>query len=198
METFYKQEDLEVFRKWVYYQVVSDPRLTLEKYDSRTYKIFYKNKVARFVIWPIGIVEEAITQGDELLFYLHYQFYNFYYATNLFQKMMDKLTEEEQQSYHILLCCSGGMTTGYFAEKLNKYCQLNHLPYHVDATAIYDLENIYQHYDLIFIAPQLRYKQQDLSKQLSPVHVQNVAPSIFATYDCQAMIEEIEKNLKDE
>ena len=32
------------------------------------------------------------------------------------------------------------MTTGYFAEKLNKYCQLNHLPYHVDATAVYQLE----------------------------------------------------------
>ena len=29
METFYKQEDLEVFRKCVYYQVVSYPRLTL-------------------------------------------------------------------------------------------------------------------------------------------------------------------------
>ena len=46
METFYKQEDLEVFRKWVYYQVVSDPRLTLEKYDSRTYKIYYKKRIA--------------------------------------------------------------------------------------------------------------------------------------------------------
>ena len=54
METFYKQEDLEVFRKWVYYQVTSDPRLKLEKYDSRTYKIYYKNRVARFVVWPIG------------------------------------------------------------------------------------------------------------------------------------------------
>ena len=54
--------------------------------------------------------------------------------------MMDKLMEDDQQSYHILLCCSGGMTTGYFAQKLNKYCQLNHLPYHIDATAIYELE----------------------------------------------------------
>ena len=88
METFYKQEDLEVFRKWVYYQVVSDPRLTLEKYDSRTYKIYYKKRVARFVIWPIGIVEEAIIEGEELLFYLHYQFYNFHYATNLFHRSL--------------------------------------------------------------------------------------------------------------
>ena len=183
METFYKQEDLEVFRKWVYYQVTSDPRLKLEKYDSRTYKIYYKNRVARFVVWPIGIVEEAIMEGEELLFYLHYQFYNFHYATNLFHRMMEKLLEDEKPNYHILLCCSGGMTTGYFAEKLNKYCQL---------------ENVYQKYDLILIAPQLRYKQHELSQKLKPVLVDNIDASIFATYDCQAMIEHIEKIIKDE
>lgn len=112
--------------------------------------------------------------------------------------MMEKLLEDEKPNYHILLCCSGGMTTGYFAEKLNKYCQLNHLPYHVDATAVYQLENVYQKYDLILIAPQLRYKQHELSQKLKPVLVDNIDASIFATYDCQAMIEHIEKIIKDE
>lgn len=197
MEAFYKQEDLEVFRKWVYYQVENDPRLTLEKYDSRTYKIYYKKRVARFVIWPIGIVEEAIVEGEQLLFYLHYQFYSFHYATNLFHRMIDKLTEEEKSTYHILLCCTGGMTTGYFAQKLNKYCQLNHLPYHIDAQAVHQLEKVYQNYDFIFIAPQLRYKQRELSQTLKPVPVYNIEASVFATYDCQAMIEVIEKAIKD-
>ena len=64
---------------------------------QRTYKIYYKNRVARFVVWPIGIVEEAIMEGEELLFYLHYQFYNFHYATNLFHRMMEKLLEDESQ-----------------------------------------------------------------------------------------------------
>lgn len=197
MEAFYKQEDLEVFRKWVYYQVENDPRLTLEKYDERTYKIYYQKRVARFVIWPIGIVEEAIMEGEELLFYLHYQFHNFHYATNLFHRMMEKLLEDEKTNYHILLCCSGGMTTGYFAQKLNKYCQLNHLPYQIDAQAVHQLENVYQNYDFIFIAPQLRYKQRELSQTLKPVPVYNIEASVFATYDCQAMIEVIEKAIKD-
>ena len=197
MEAFYKQEDLEVFRKWVYYQVENDPRLTLEKYDSRTYKIYYKKRVARFVIWSIGIVEEAIVEGEQLLFYLHYQFYSFHYATNLFHRMIDKLTEEEKSTYHILLCCTGGMTTGYFAQKLNKYCQLNHLPYRIDAQAVHQLEKVYQNYDFIFIAPQLRYKQRELSQTLKPVPVYNIEASVFATYDCQAMIEVIEKAIKD-
>ena len=71
MDKFYRIENIEVFRKWVYFQVQNDPRLIIEKYDKRTFKIFYHNKVARFVVWPIGIIEEAISEGEELLFYLH-------------------------------------------------------------------------------------------------------------------------------
>ena len=44
METFYKQEDLEVFRKWVYYQVVSDPRLTLENMIQEHIKYIIKKE----------------------------------------------------------------------------------------------------------------------------------------------------------
>ena len=47
MDDFYRKENIEVFKKWVYFQVLNDPRLTLEEYDERTYKIFYQQKVAR-------------------------------------------------------------------------------------------------------------------------------------------------------
>ena len=42
MDDFYRKENIEVFKKWVYFQVLNDPRLTLEEYDERTYKIFYQ------------------------------------------------------------------------------------------------------------------------------------------------------------
>ncbi|MEG0685516.1 MAG: hypothetical protein RR428_10690, partial [Coprobacillus sp.] len=105
MDNFYRTENIEVFRKWVYFQVVNDPRLTIEQYDERTFKIFYKNKVARFVIWPIGVIEEAVNEDNELLFYLHYQFYNFHFSKDLFYRMIHKLTEEiTQDEIQILLC----------------------------------------------------------------------------------------------
>ena len=198
MDKFYRIENIEVFRKWVYFQVQNDPRLIIEKYDKRTFKIFYHNKVARFVVWPIGIIEEAISEGEELLFYLHYQFYNFHYATDLFYRMIDKLTEETVSKKHILLCCSGGMTTGYFAEKMNQYCELNKLPYDIQATAVYNLESIYQKYDLILIAPQLRYKEAQLSQKLKPIKVQSIEPSVLATYHCHGLLEQIEKYCKSE
>ena len=48
------------------------------------------------MIWPIGIVEEAIKEDEKLLFYLHYQFSNFHFAKDLFYRMIDKLTEDNQ------------------------------------------------------------------------------------------------------
>lgn len=199
MDAFYRTENIEVFRKWVYYQVTHDPRLSIEKYDERTYKIFYKNRVARFVVWPMGVIEEAINEDDKLLFYLHYQFYNFHFATDLFYRMIAKLTEEnKEEKKSILLCCTGGMTTGFFAEKMNKYCELNRLSYEINAAPAYHLQNVYQDYDLILVAPQLRYKIIELSQQLKPTVVKSIDPVTFATYDCQALVNQINDFYKEE
>lgn len=198
MDDFYRIENIDVFRKWVYYQILKDSRLTIEEYDERTYKIFYKDKVARFVIWPIGIIEEAIVENEQLLFYLHYQFRNFHFAIDLFYRMIDKLTEEKEERKQVLLCCTGGMTTGFFAEKMNKFCQLNKVPYLIQASPAYNLSNIYQNYDLILVAPQLRYKAIELSQQFKPVAVKCIDPVTFATYDCQALLEQINDFYKSE
>lgn len=199
MDDFYRKENIEVFKKWVYFQVLNDPRLTLEEYDERTYKIFYQQKVARLVIWPIGIVEEAIKEDEKLLFYLHYQFSNFHFAKDLFYRMIDKLTEEKQiKEKKILLCCTGGMTTGFFAEKMNTFCELNKLPYVIKASPAYHLDDVYRDYDMILVAPQLRYKVIQLAQQYKPIIVKSINPITFATYDCQALLDQIEECYQSE
>ena len=50
MDDFFKEENLLILKKWVYFQVKNHPDLKIEEYDSRTYKIYYQDKVARFVI----------------------------------------------------------------------------------------------------------------------------------------------------
>ena len=57
---------------------------------------------------------------------------------------------------------------------------------------------LYQKYDLILIAPQLRYKEAQLSQKLKPIKVQSIEPSVFATYHCQGLLEQIEKYCKSE
>ncbi len=197
MDLFLKDIQVAIFRKWVYYQLSTHKDIKVEFYDERTYKIYYRDKVSRFVVWPIGIIEEAIYQGDDLLFYLHYQFHDFYFARDLFDKMMYKLLEDSPEVKNILLCCSGGMTTGYFALQLNDYCAMNHLPYHIDATAQYQLLNVCQDYDLILLAPQLRYQSIDIQTKAS-CDILNIEPRVFASYDCQAMMQVIENYFQSE
>lgn len=197
MDIFYRTENIEVFKKWVYFQVKNDPRLTLEIKDNQTYLIQYQNKQASLVVWPIGVIEETIEDHHQIVFYLHYQFHNFHFATDMFLRMIHKLTEDVENKYErILLCCTGGMTTGFFAEKMNKYCKLNHLSYQISAAALYHLDKIYQDYDLILIAPQLRYKVVELSQKYKPTIVESIDPMIFATYDCQLLLEQIENSKK--
>ena len=141
---------------------------------------------------PIGIVEEAIFQGNDLLFYLHYQFYNFYFAKDLFQRMLNKLLETPQEMKKILLCCSGGMTTGYFAQRLNQCCRLNHLPYIFNASPEYHLLEVYKNYDLILLAPQLRYMIGEIMLKVKPVDVFNIDAKTFATYNCQELLKVVE------
>ncbi len=193
MDYFMRGENIEVFRKWAYYQVISHPDLRIEEENERTYCIFYQDKVARLVIWPIGIVEESIRREEDLLFYLHYQFQTFNYATDLFERMLMKLMEDDHLSKHqILLCCSGGMTTTYFKEKMNKYLSLNHSLYHVDAAAVDQVHEIASEYDLVLVAPQMRYSLSDVQKQAPGCTVEPIEPKIFATYDCALLYEQIE------
>lgn len=193
MDQFYRIENIEVFRKWVYYQVLSREELKLEIYDERTYKIFYKNKVARFVVWPIGIIEEAIVEDEELIFYLHYQFQNFTYATDLFNRMIDKLLEESKiKKKKILLCCSGGLTTGYFAQRLNHFCRLNQLPYSFDAVGVDRVNEIYEKYEMVLLAPQIQYQIKKIKNEIKGCLLASIEPTTFATYDCALLIKLIQ------
>ncbi len=193
MDDFFRNENIEIFKKWIYFQILNNQKLLLESYDDCHYKMCYKDKVAYLVIWPQGIIEETMSQGDKILFYLHYQFYNFYFAKDLFYRMIDKLTEEIViLDRNILLCCTSGMTTSFFADKMNKYCQLNQKLYHFQATSIYNLDELYQNYQFILIAPQLKYKIAELSSKYTSASIQSIDSLVFATYDCQSLLKQIE------
>lgn len=198
MDDFFKDENIVVFQKWLYFQLKNDTRIFLEKYAENTFQIQYKNKKGRIVIWSMGIIEETIESEGKILFYLHFQLRGFGFAKDMYKRMIDKLVEDiEVEERDILLCCTGGMTTSFFAEKMNKYCHLNQMPYHIFATAVYNLDDVYKNYDLILLAPQLRYKIIELSPKYKPTILQSIEPVTFATYDCQSLLEQIENFYKE-
>lgn len=196
MDNFFKGDNVEFFKKWAYNQIQSNKDFDLVKKNDNSYEIFYKNKIAKFIVWPNNIIEESIEENDDLIFYLHYEFYNFTYATDLFNRMIDiLLLENRNKTRKILLCCSGGMTTGYFATRANQFCKLNQLPYEIDANSIERSLNIYQNYDIILLAPQVHYRARELRDILPDIKIILIDPSTFASYDCAKLVKLIEDNI---
>ena len=74
MDMFYRQENIHVFKRWVFFQIQNDKRLRFEVKDENTYSISYKNKTATYTIWPMGVIEETIEEHGEVIFYLHFKF----------------------------------------------------------------------------------------------------------------------------
>ena len=66
------------------------------------------------------------------------------------------------------------------------------MPYIIHASSIYNLDKVYQQFPLILIAPQLKYKVLELSQKYKPTAVQSIQPVVFATYDCQGLLKQIE------
>lgn len=198
MDCFYRNLSLEIFKKWAYYQIVSHDELELEIVNGYTYKIHYLGKTACFVVWDKGYIEESIEAEDETLFYLHYEFYNFAYATDLFNRMIVSLLEDNREKKKkILLCCSGGMTTGYFAIRLNQFCKLNQLPYIIDANSIDKARNSYDDYAMILLAPQVHYRLTSLKEEYKQCKILPIEATTFATYDCAQLVKLIQKNIGD-
>lgn len=197
MDTFLKETYIEIFKKWISFQLHNNTDFTFEIKHSQTYRIYYQDKIGEIIVWPMGVIEETIYENNNLLFYLHYELNHLHLAVDYFGRMIEQMfiTSKHRQT-QVLLCCTGGMTTSYFAEKLNNYCRLNHINVQVNATAVYHLSDIYQKYDMILVAPQLRYQVIELAQKYKPIVVESIDPVIFATYDCPALLNQID-NIKE-
>lgn len=197
MDNFYKTDNVELFKIWVYNRLKEYTEFNIKIIDNNTYEIINDNKIGRFVVWPKEIIEESIEMDGEIIFYLHYEFHNFVYAVDLFERMIEVLLKENKVvRKKILLCCSGGMTTGYFASRANQFCRLNQLPYEIDANSVDKIFNIYKEYQMILLAPQIHYRLREIKKCYPDSKVVLIDPSTFASYDCAKLIKVVEENLQ--
>lgn len=198
MDHYFYDENIEIFKRWVFYRIKKFQELELYSINNDTYEIHYQNKVALFVVWKNGIIEETIRENDDVLFYLHFKFHDYKYGTDLFNRMLDKLLEDStNKQYRVLLCCSSGLTTGYFADRANQYCKLNQLPYVIKASSIEEAPYIYKQYQMVLFAPQIQHSLYTLKEKLKDIEIRMIEASIFATYDCAKLIQLIEETPKD-
>ncbi len=118
-------------------------------------------------------INDKIT-GDNL-FYLHFEMIDMKITKEniltFFRFLKDKdITQEEVEDIHIvpmkiLLSCSTGMTSTYFANKMQEVFHQNHQNVIVDAVSVFEIEKVQNYYDLILIAPQVSYTYLKLKEK---------------------------------
>lgn len=93
----------------------------------------------------------------------------------------------------VLLSCTGGLTTGFFAQRINKVVQLLDLNLKVDAIGYNQLYEVGNKYDIILLAPQISYLHAKVHDVLKEQTILNIPPQIFAKYDVGKIITLITK-----
>ena len=141
-----------------------------------------------FLIVEMSIKKENAS-ADEDSFYLHFELVDLNAAKENFKAMIHNLTASpKKENLKILFSCTGGLTTGYFAEKLNEASKILARKYTFAAVPFAEIYKVKDDYDIIMIAPQIGYKLQEISNKFPDSLVLKIPPKIFAAYDANELV----------
>lgn len=99
----------------------------------------------------------------EKIFFIHFQMNNFHHALGLLYDMrlcLQRLTTSKKTK--VLLSCTSGLTTGFFAEKLNEGVQLLNKDFEFNAVSYGNLYDMAKDYDVILLAPQVSFRLSEV------------------------------------
>ena len=74
---------------------------------------------------------------------------------------------------------------------MQNYILKNNLPLIIEGAAVHTVEKKCLYYDLVLLAPQMRYKKEEI-EELTHKHVDVIDPQVFATYDCAKLYKQIQ------
>ncbi len=140
---------------------------------------FCKNQYHGIVsFFADNIIDLRVENSEqESVFYLHFQIKNLKMLLENIKTFFDFLNKGEEthvnrindiemaKNLNILFTCSTGLTTSYYAYLLENYFKEQHLNVNVSAVGYRDLDAIQQHYDYIFVAPQISYQYVSLHEK---------------------------------
>lgn len=144
------------------------------------------------------IVELKVTckKTNMTRFFLHFQPIHEEHAKDLYREMISALLAlKNVQTTKVLLCCSAGMTTSFFAEKLNEVARMNALDYDFSAVGVQEAYANAKDYDVVLIAPQVGYEETRLKRSVSNKLVLIIPTQLFASYDAAGCLEFVRKEV---
>lgn len=198
MDVFLTDVHTCIFKAWILLQDLSSEQIIVNEKNDNTIELNTKYSHSEIVFHEMNIIEMSVenTQTKKTEFYLHFQVKTLNHAIELFNEMLDCIKNLVNKPItKILLSCSSGLTTGYFAQKLNEAIELLNLNYHIDAVSYNELFNVGDQYELVMLAPQISYMEARVQSILNHQTVLKIPSSIFAKYDTVEMIKLIESQI---
>lgn len=186
---------IQQFRQWVLTQTSPKYKLFVSDKDDQVIVIETSYCRGEVTFFPMDIVQLSVLNlvSDCHEFYLHFQMHTLEHAMKLFGEMLESVQElAVKPPVRVLLCCTSGLTTGFFAEKLNSSAKLLNLNYEFSAVSYGKLYNTATQYEVILLAPQISYIYETAEKILSGHKIFRIPPKMFATYDVQAVFARLE------
>ncbi|MCD7893375.1 MAG: ROK family protein [Erysipelotrichaceae bacterium] len=200
MDEFLRDINTALFKEWILEQKQDYYQLHLDEKHDDVIIIESENSYGQVIFNSMDIIElcvtNLITQKNE--FYLHFQMQNLKHAIDLFHEMEESIHKLiNRPKVKILLSCSGGLTTSYFAEKLQEASDLLNLDYQISATSYNNLFDKGKNYDVILLAPQISYMLVKVQEILKDKIVLNIPAQYFAKYDITNTFLMIDKARKE-
>ena len=91
----------------------------------------------------------------------------------------------------ILLVCAGGMSTGLLMKKMEKYWADRNKTVTINAVGLAEYEDMYESYDVILVAPQTRYKVDDI-KEYTGKPTDVIDSTDYALANCANIMKQVE------
>jgi len=182
----------QAYRSWILAQDVEGCTLTEGEGDGIVISgDLVKGWVNFYDIDGACIVElrlERVLDGEPA-FFLHFELEDIIRAQNLFDEMVEAIHDATHREVRqVLLCCSCGMTTTYFAMKLNEVSQSLGLDYEFSAQPIEDAKRNGAEYAAVLLAPQVGYQRKDVSEALPDTLVIELPGKLFGSYDAAGVL----------
>lgn len=159
----------------------------IDENDSQKLIFEIDNLVGHIYFWRMHhIIEETIVnQDNEIIFYLHFRVMN---LANTRKFIIDFLKQllMNQKPKRIGMSCSCGITSSVFVESIQQLSSLMHLPYQFDVIPLHSIQEKYQDYDMIILAPQTSYLEPRVKAMCrKDCYVYSMDASVFATSNYQ-------------
>ena len=151
---------IDEFRQWVLTQTSPNYRMFVSEKDENVIVIETSYCRGEVTFFPMDIIQLYVLNlvTNRHVFYLHFQMHTLEHAMKLFDEMLECVKElTAKPPVRVLLSCTSGLTTGFFAQKLNESDQLLSLNYEFSAVSYGNLYQTASQYDIILLAPQISY-----------------------------------------